>query len=122
VKTKILSCLVLVSAKLTYTQTKTWNFIQAQRPFSSVVQLMQHIQTELITKKAWHDIRAYERMQRAAITGYFPHIELETGAGTSSGKDLFAPQRYVIWVLLSCCIVLQDLFKNIALHDKIPYC
>lgn len=45
-------------------------------------------------KKIYHDIRASERLQKAALSGYLPQINVEAGAGSASGLNFFVPRRY----------------------------
>lgn len=45
-------------------------------------------------KKIERDTKANKELEKAAISGYLPQIQVEAGAGKASGKNLFAPKRF----------------------------
>lgn len=45
-------------------------------------------------KKIWRDIKASKELEKAAISGYLPQIQVEAGAGKASGGSFFAPKRF----------------------------
>jgi outer membrane protein TolC len=45
-------------------------------------------------KKLWRDIRSGTELERSALAGYMPHIQVEAGAGKASGGNFFVPRRF----------------------------
>lgn len=45
-------------------------------------------------KKIWRDIRSNKELEKAALSGYLPQIQVEAGAGKASGGSFFAPKRF----------------------------
>ena len=45
-------------------------------------------------KKLERDTKANKELEKAAISGYLPQIQVEAGAGQASGKNLFAPKHF----------------------------
>jgi outer membrane protein TolC len=45
-------------------------------------------------KKIWYDIRTSKELEKSAISGYLPHIQVEAGAGKASGGNFFVPKRF----------------------------
>ena len=45
-------------------------------------------------KKIFRDTKANKELEKASLSGYFPQIQVEAGAGKASGQNLFAPKRF----------------------------
>jgi len=45
-------------------------------------------------KKIFRDARSNKELEKASLSGYFPQIQVEAGAGKASGQNIFAPKRF----------------------------